>query len=103
MAIRFILASSENFDDMDGLIAKGIEYVKNPEVESLADKNSSSQNDVNYVNHELIDFVKDEEDVGLTQDLQANAESIQSISVLTKIIEREVDDYSIQHSYYICT
>ena len=34
-AIRFILASSENFDDMDHLIAEGIEYVKNKEVESL--------------------------------------------------------------------
>ena len=59
MAIRFILASSENFDDMDHLIVEGIEYVKNQEVESLTDENPSSQNDVNYVNQELIGFVKD--------------------------------------------
>ena len=39
VAIRFILASSENFDDMDHLIAEGIEYVKNQEVESLTDEN----------------------------------------------------------------
>ena len=72
MAIQFILASSINFDDMFGsihspedvdcLIAEGIAYVKNQEVENLADENSSSQNDVNYVNHQLIDFVKDEKD-----------------------------------------
>ena len=98
MAIRFILASSENFDDMDHLIAEGIEYVKNQEVESLTDENSSLQNDVNYVNHEFIDFVKDEKDIGLTQDLQENVESVESVSVATKIIEGEVDDYSIQHS-----
>ena len=34
-----------------------------------------SQNDVNYVNQELIDFVKDEKDIGWTQDLQENVES----------------------------
>ena len=96
VAIRFI--SSENFDDMDHLIAGGIEYVKNQEVKSLTDENSSLQNDVNYVNHELIDFVKDEKDIALTQDLQGNVESVQSVSVATKIIEGEVDDYSIQHS-----
>ena len=98
MAIRFILASSESFDNMDHLIAEGIKYVKNQEVESLTDENSSLQNDVNYVNHEFIDFVKGEKDIGLTQDLQENVESVQSVSVATKIIEGEVDDYSIQHS-----
>ena len=96
--MRFILASSENFDDMDHLIAEGIEYVKNQEVESLTDENSSLQNEVNYVSHELIDFVKDEKDIGLTQDLQESVESIQNIGVATKIIEGKVDDYSIQHS-----
>ena len=35
----------------------------------------------------------------MTQDLQENVESIQSISVLTKVIEGEVDDYSIQHYF----
>ena len=98
MAIRFILASTENFDDMDHLIAEGIEYVKNQEVESLTDENPSSQNDVNYVNQQLIDFVKDEKDIGWTQDLQENVESVQSVSVPTKIIEGKIDDYSIQHS-----
>ena len=98
VAIRFMLASSENFDNMDHLIAEGIEYVKNQEVENLTDENSSSQNNVNYANHELIDSVKDEKDACLTQDLQENVESIQSIHVPTKIIEVEVDDYSIQHS-----
>ena len=92
-----MLASSENFDDMDHLIAEGIEYVKNQEVESLTNENSSFQNDVNYVNHECIDLDKDEKDIGLTQDLQENVESVQSVSVATKIIEGEVDDYSIQH------
>ena len=81
MEIRFILASSENFDNMDCLIAEGIEYVKNQEVENLTDENSSSQNDVNYVNHELIDSVIDEKDACLKKDLQENVESIQSISV----------------------
>ena len=37
-------------------------------------------------------------DIGLTQDLQENVESAQSFGVPTKIIEGEVDDYSIQHS-----
>ena len=67
-----MLAFSENFDDMDHLIAEGIVYAKNQEVESLTDKDPSSQNDVNYVNQELIDFVKDEKDIGWTQDLQEN-------------------------------
>ena len=58
VAIRFILTSSENFDNMDHFIAEGIEFVKNQKVESLKDDNSSSQNDVNYVNHELIDSAK---------------------------------------------
>ena len=98
MAIRSILASSENFDNMDHLIAEGIEYVKNQEVESLTDENSSSQNDVNCVNHELIDFVKDKKDIGLTQDLQENVESVQCVSVVTKNIEGKICDYSIQHS-----
>ena len=34
----------------------------------------------------------------MPQDLQENVESAQSFGVPTKIIEREVDDYSIQHS-----
>ena len=57
--------------------------------------NPSSQNDVNYVNQELIDFVKDGKDIGWTQDLQENVESVQSFGVPTKIIEGKVDDYSV--------
>ena len=34
----------------------------------------------------------------MTQDLQENVESIQSVSIVTTIIEGKVDDYSIQHS-----
>ena len=83
---------------MDHLIAEKIEYVKNQEVEHLTDENSSSQNDVNDVNHELIDFVKDKNDIGLTQDLQKNVESVQSVSVATKNIEGKIGDYSVQHS-----
>ena len=48
---------------------------------------------MNPVNYEPINL-----DTGLMQDLQENVESVQSISVLTKITEGEVDDYSIQHS-----
>ena len=74
MAIRLILESSVNFDDMfnsihspedvDHLTAERITYVKNQEVENKADKNSSStdsQIDVDYTNHvigEPIDSVK---------------------------------------------
>ena len=54
--------------------------------------NTSSQSNMNPVNYEPINL-----DTGLTQDLQENVESIQSIGILTKIIE-EVDNYSIQHS-----
>ena len=48
---------------------------------------------MNPVNYEPINL-----DTGLTQDLQENVESIQSVSVVTTIIEGKVDDYSIQHS-----
>ena len=34
----------------------------------------------------------------MTQDLQENVQSAQSFGIPTKIIEGEVDDYSIQHS-----
>ena len=34
----------------------------------------------------------------MTQDLQENVESVQNVSVATKIIEGKVDKYSIQHS-----
>ena len=106
--IGFMLIDSENPDiildsihskaDVDHLIEERIGYVKNQEVENLTDENSSSQNDINYANYELIDSVKDEKNIGLTQDLQENVEFVQGVSELTKIIEGEVDDYSIQHS-----
>ena len=65
----------------------------------MTDENSSSQNDINYANYELTDSVKDEKNIGLTQDLQENVESVQSVSVPTKIVEGEADDYSIQNCY----
>ena len=34
----------------------------------------------------------------MTQDLQENAEFVQGVSVPTKIIKGEVDDYSMQHT-----
>ena len=37
-------------------------------------------------------------DTSLTQDLQENVESIQSVSIVTTSIEGKVDDYPIQHS-----
>ena len=46
----------------------------------------------------MIDSVKDEKNIGLTQDLQENVEFVQGVSVPTKIIEGEVGDYSIQCS-----
>ena len=60
MIIGFMLTVSENPDiildsiytkaDVDHLIEERIGYVKNQEVENLTDENSSSQNDINYVN-----------------------------------------------------
>ena len=54
---------------------------------------TNSQSNMNPVNYEPINL-----DTGLTQDLQENVESIQSVSIVTTIIEGKVDDYSIQHS-----
>ena len=48
---------------------------------------------MNPVNCEPINL-----DTSLTQDLQENVESIQSVSIVTTIIEGKVDDYPIQHS-----
>ena len=104
VAIQFILASSINFDDMfdnihipgdvDHLIAERIAYVKNQEVENLADENSSSQNDVN---HELIDFFKDEKDTDLTQDSQEDFDFIDGVDVSIGLIEGKVDNYSTEY------
>ena len=109
MTIGFMLIDSENpgniLDsihsqaDVDHLIAERIDYAKSHKAEELTKdpldniSNTSSQSNVNPVNYESIDL-----DIGLTQHLQENVESVQSISVPTKIIEGEVDDYSMQHS-----
>ena len=48
---------------------------------------------MNPVNYEPINL-----DTGLTQNLQENVKSIQSVSIVTTINEGKVEDYSIQHS-----
>ena len=55
--------------------------------------NTRLQSNVKSINYKPINL-----DTGLTQDFQENVEPIQNIGVLAKIIEGEVDDYSIQHS-----
>ena len=109
MAIGFMLTDSENpgnildsihsQTDVDHLIADRIENAKSQKAEKLIKdpheniSNASSQSNMNPVNHEPINL-----DTCLTQVLQENVESIQSIGVSTKLIEGEMDDYSIQHS-----
>ena len=62
-------------EDVDHLITERIAYVKNQEIQNLADEHSSninSQNDINYINqtiYELIDSVKDETDTCFIQAL----------------------------------
>ena len=79
--------------------SKRIEFVKIPKAEKLAKdqceniSNTKSQSNVNPVNCEPINL-----DIGLTQDLQENFESVQSVSIVTTSIEGKVDDYPIQHS-----
>ena len=81
------------------MIAKRIEFAKNQKAEKLAKhqleniSNTNSQSNVNPVNCEPINL-----DIGLTQDLQENVESVQSVSIVTASIEEKVDDYPIQHS-----
>ena len=81
------------------MIAKGIELAKNQKAEKLAKdqheniSNTNSQSNVNPVNCKPINL-----DTSLTQDLQENGESIQSVSIVTTIIKEKVDDYPIQHS-----
>ena len=110
MAIGFMLAFSENPDkildsihsqaDVECLIAKRIEFAKNQKAEKLAKdqheniSNTNSQSRVNPLSYEPVNL-----DIGLTQDLQENVESVQSISIVTTSIEGKVDDYPIQHSY----
>ena len=109
MAIGFMLAFSENPDkildsihsqaDVGRLIAKRIEFAKNQKAEKLAKdqheniSNTNSQSNVNPASYEPINL-----DTSLTQDVQENVESVQSVSIVTTIIEEKVDDYPIQHS-----
>ena len=81
------------------MIAKRIEFAKNQKAEKLTKdqheniSNTNSQSNVNPVNCEPINL-----DTSLTQNLQENVESIQSVSVVTTSIEGKLDDYPIQHS-----
>ena len=109
MKIGFMLAFSENphkiLDsmhsqaDVERLIAKRIEFAKNQKAEKLAKdhhdhiSNTHSQSSVNPLSYEPIKL-----DTGLTQDLQENVKSVQSISIVTTSIEEKGDDYPIQHS-----
>ena len=109
IAIALILADSENLDhivdsihsqaDVDHLIAERIECAKSQKAEKLTKDHhdnisiTNSQSSMNPVNYEPINL-----DTGLTQDLQENIESIQSVSIVTTIIAGKVVDYSIQHS-----
>ena len=85
--------------DVECLIVKRIEFAKNQKAEKLAKdqceniSNTNSQSNVNPVNCEPINL-----DIGLTQDLQENVESVQSISIVTTSIEEKIDYYTIQHS-----
>ena len=74
-------------------------FAKNQKAEKLAKdqceniSNTNSQSNVNPVSCEPINL-----DTSLTQDLQENVESIQSVSIVTTNIEGKVDGYPIQHS-----
>ena len=108
IAIALMLVDSENLDhivdsihsqeDVDHLIAERVEYAKSQKAEKLTKdhhdhiSNTNSQSNVNPLCYEPINL-----DIGLTQDLQENVESMHSFGVPTKITE-EVDDYPIQHS-----
>ena len=106
IAIALMLVDSENLDhivdnihsqaDVDHLIAERIECAKSQKAEKLTkdhhDNNSitNSKSNMILVNYEAINL-----DTSLTQDLQENVESIQSVSIVTIIIEGKVDDYSV--------
>ena len=78
------------------MITERVEYAKRQKAEILTKdhhdhiSNTNSQSNMNSVNYEPINL-----DTGLTQDLQENVESIQSVSIVTTIIEGKVDDYSV--------
>ena len=116
VAVRLMLISSENFDnildsihsqaDVDHLIAERIAYAKSQETENMTkeihyDDSTNLQNYVNYVNYELIDPVKDEKDLSnrdlvekdtcLMQDLQEDFNFIENDDILIELIEGKVD------------
>ena len=109
IAIALMLVDSENLDhivdsihsqaDVDHLIAERIECTKSQKAEKLTKDNhdnisiTNSQSNMKPVNYEPINL-----DTGLTQDLEENVETIQSVSIVTTINEGKVGDYSIQHS-----
>ena len=104
-----MLVDSENLDHIvdsihsqaavDHLIEERIECAKSQKAEKLTKDNrdnisiTNSQINVNPVNCEPINL-----DTSLTQDLQENVESIQSVCIVTTIIVGEVEAYLIQHS-----
>ena len=113
MAIRLLLTSSENSDnildsihspaDVAHLIAKRTAYTKSQQAENLTkdihhDDSTNSQCNVNYVNSELIDF-----ETCLTQDSQEDIAFIDNVDVLIEFIEGKVGNYSTELSYYLCT
>ena len=110
IVIALMLVDTENLDHIvysihsqwhvDHWIAERIECAKSQKAEKLAKdqheniSNTNSQSNVNPVNCETINL-----DTSLTQDLQENVESIQSVSIVTTIFEGKVDDYPIQLSF----
>ena len=109
IAIALMLVDSENLDhivdslhsqaDVDHLIAERIECAKSQKAKKLTKDHhdnisiTNSQSNMNPVNYEPINL-----DTGLTQHLQENVESIQSVSVATKNNDGKIYNYSIQHS-----
>ena len=121
VAVRFILASSVNFDDMfdnmhspedvDHLIVERIAYAKSQEAENMTkeihyDGSINSQNDVNYINQAIgdpIDSVKDKRETCLMQESQEDFDFIDNDDILIELIDGKVDNYSIELSIpYIC-
>ena len=94
-----IVDSIHSQADVDHLITEIIEYAKSQKAKKSTKDNhdnisiTNSQSNMNPIYYEPINL-----DRGLTQDLQENVDSIQSVSIVTTINEGKVDDYSVQHS-----
>ena len=82
-------------EHVDCLIADGIAYVTNQEVDNSS--STDSQNDVNHVIGELIDSVKDEKNICLTQDSQEDFDFIDGVDVPFELIQGKVDNYSMEN------